>query len=105
MKAIVEDAPKGFGRQPAAYSYDVIFLKDPLTPDEAIKSVSAKPGVDRVFAGDGVLYSSRLISKAAESHLSRIVRTKVYQNMTVRNWNTTAKLLALMKDATARAPR
>ncbi len=46
MKATVGKAPKGFGRQPTAYRYDVIFLKDPLTPDEAIKSVTAKPGVD-----------------------------------------------------------
>jgi uncharacterized protein (DUF1697 family) len=96
MKATVEGAPRGFGRQPATYRYDVIFLKHPLTPDEAMKSVSAKPGVDRVFAGDSVLYCSRLISKAAQSHLSRVVGTPAYQNMTIRNWNTTSKLFALM---------
>jgi uncharacterized protein (DUF1697 family) len=97
MKATVEKAPKGFGREPAAYRYDVIFLKDPLTPDEAMKSVRPNPGVDRVFAGDGVLYFSRLISRAAQSHLSRVVGTPAYQNMTIRNWNTTAKLLDAMK--------
>jgi uncharacterized protein (DUF1697 family) len=97
MKATVEEAPKGFGREPAAYRYDVIFLKDPLTPDEAMKSVRPNPGVDRVFAGDGVLYFSRLISRAAQSHLSRVVGTPAYQNMTIRNWNTTAKLLDAMK--------
>ena len=97
MKATVEKAPKGFGRQPTAYRYDVIFLKDPLTPDEAIKSVTAKPGVDRVFSGDGVLYFSRLMSKAAQSQLSRVVATPAYQNMTIRNWNTTVKLFDLMK--------
>ena len=68
IKAIVDRAPKGFGVRPAAYRYDVIFLKDPLTADEAMKSMTAKPGVDRVFAGDGVLYFSRLISKAAQSY-------------------------------------
>ena len=97
MKVTVEKAPKGFGGQPAAYRYDVIFLKDPLTPDEAMKSVRPKPGVDRVFAGDGVLYFSRLVSRAAQSHLSRIVGTPAYQNMTIRNWNTTARLLDAMK--------
>jgi uncharacterized protein (DUF1697 family) len=97
MKAIVERAPKGFGGRPTAYRYDVIFLKHPLTADEAMKSMSVKPGVDRVFAGDGVLYFSRLISKAAQSHLSRIVGKPVYQNMTIRNWNTTVKLLELME--------
>src|SRR5262245_56561515 len=61
LKATVEKAPKGFGRQPTTYRYDVIFLKDPLTPDDAMKSVSANPGVDRVVAGDEVLYFSRLV--------------------------------------------
>ena len=97
MKAIVEGAPKGFGGRPAAYRYDVIFLKDPLTADQAMKSMTAKPGVDRLFAGNGVLYSSRLISKAAQSHLSRIVGKPEYQNMTIRNWNTTGKLFELME--------
>jgi uncharacterized protein (DUF1697 family) len=99
MRATVEKAPKGFGRAPAAYRYDVIFLKDPLTPAEAMKSVKAKPGVDRVFAGDGVLYFSRLISRAAQSQLSRVVGTPAYQNMTIRNWNTTVKLFDLMARA------
>ena len=97
MKMTVENAPRGFGTQPDEYRYDVIFLKEPLTPEEAMKSVTARAGVDRVFAGDSVLYFSRLISKATQSHLNRLVGTPVYKNMTIRNWNTTGKLLALMK--------
>jgi uncharacterized protein (DUF1697 family) len=101
MKATVDNAPRGFGRQPAIYRYDIVFLKDPLTPEEAMKSVSVRPGVDRVWAGDNVLYFSRLISKAAQSHLSRVVGTPAYQLMTVRNWNTTARLLELMQRLSA----
>jgi uncharacterized protein (DUF1697 family) len=97
MKAIVEKAPKGFGTQPAKYRYDVIFLKEPLTAKEAIKSVSTKDGVDQAWAGSGVLYFSRLIERATSSHLSRLVSMPVYQEMTIRNWNTTTKLLALME--------
>jgi uncharacterized protein (DUF1697 family) len=96
MQAIVDGAPRGFGGRPAAYRYDVIFLKHPLTADEALAGMSAKPGVDRLVAGDDVLYVSRLIAKAAQSHLSRVVGTPVYQNMTMRNWNTTTRLLELM---------
>jgi uncharacterized protein (DUF1697 family) len=97
MQAIVTGAPKGFGSRPTAYRYDVIFLKHPLTADEAMKAMTPKPGVDRVFAGDGVLYTSRLISRAAESRLNRVAATPAYQNVTVRNWNTTTKLLELME--------
>jgi uncharacterized protein (DUF1697 family) len=97
MKRTVANAPRGFGRQPTAYRYDVVFLKDPLTTDDALQSVSVKPGVDRVWAGERVLYSARLISRATESRLSRVVGTPAYQYMTIRNWNTTTRLIELMK--------
>jgi uncharacterized protein (DUF1697 family) len=97
MKAIITHAPKDFGRDPAAYRYDVIFLKEPLSAAEAMQSITTKEGVDQVYTGIGVLYFSRLISKATQSRLSRIVGRPVYQNMTIRNWNTTTKLLEMME--------
>lgn len=97
MKAIVAHAPREFGSDPATYRYDVIFLKEPLVAAEAMQSVTTKEGVDQAFAGNGVLYFSRLISKATQSHLSRIVSMPVYQSMTIRNWNTTTKLLEMME--------
>jgi uncharacterized protein (DUF1697 family) len=98
MKRIVAGAPEDFGSDPTAYRYDVIFLKEPLTAAEAMRSVTTKEGVDQAFFGKGVLYFSRLISRASQSHLARIVGTPVYQSMTIRNWNTTTKLLAMMDE-------
>jgi uncharacterized protein (DUF1697 family) len=97
MKRVVERAPGGFGSRPAEYRYDVIFLKEPLTAEQAMRSVTAKPGVDRAVAGDGVLYFSRLIAKASQSQMSRIVTRPEYKSMTIRNWNTTGRLLELME--------
>ncbi|MEW6086616.1 MAG: DUF1697 domain-containing protein [Chloroflexota bacterium] len=97
LKQAVEEAPRGFGKAPDKFRYDVIFLKEPLTPKEAMKSVSVKEGVDNAYTGKDVLYFSRLIIKAAQSHLTRIIGLPVYQSMTIRNWNTTTKLLALME--------
>lgn len=97
LKQAVEEAPRGFGKSPDKFRYDVIFLKEPLTPKEAMKSVGVKEGVDNAYAGKGVLYFSRLISKATQSRLTRIIGMPVYQSMTIRNWNTTTKLLALME--------
>lgn len=97
MKAIVAHAPTGFGSAPDIYRYDLLFLKEPLTAEEAMKSVSIKVGVDEAFSSAGVLYFVRLISKATQSHLNRIAGTPVYQQMTLRNWNTTTKLLHLME--------
>ncbi len=97
MKEIVAHAPMGFGSNPATFRYDVIFLKEPLDAHEAMKSVTTKEGVDQAFAGNGVLYFSRLTSKASQSHLTRIITMPVYQSMTIRNWNTTTKLLNMME--------
>ena len=99
MKEIVTHAPKGFGSEPATYRYDVIFLKEPLTAARAMESVTTKEGIDQAFAGKSVLYFSRLISRATQSHLTRIIALPVYQSMTIRNWNTTTKLLSMMEEA------
>ena len=66
-----------------------------------MKSIRTKIGVDQAFAGKGVLYFSRLIRKASQSYLTRVIQLPIYQSMTIRNWNTTTKLLALM-DARAK---
>lgn len=95
LKKIVTAAPEGFGTDPDQYRYDVLFLKEPLTADEAIQSINLREGVDQAYKGNGVLYFSRLISKAGQSYLNKLITLPVYKEMTIRNWNTTTKLLAL----------
>jgi uncharacterized protein (DUF1697 family) len=97
LRRIVDGAPAGFGARPAQYRYDVLFLKEPLSAAEALGSVPTRDGVDRVAAGSGALYFSRLIAKASQSQLSRLVSTPIYKRLTVRNWNTTTRLLALLE--------
>jgi uncharacterized protein (DUF1697 family) len=97
MRAVVDGAPGGFGKRPALYRYDVLFLKEPLRAAEALASVAVRAGVDSVHAGRGVLYFSRLVARASQSLLPRLVSTPIYKRMTIRNWNTTTKLVALME--------
>ena len=97
LAAIIRAAPMGFGEDDKKFRYDVIFLKEPLTPKEAMQSVKVREGVDTAHAGKQALYFSRLISRASQSYLTKIIGMPVYQNMTIRNWNTTTKLLALME--------
>lgn len=99
LEETVENAPPEFGEDPKKYRYDVLFIKPPLTPQEAIKSISIKAGVDEVSCGNYAVYFSRLISKITQSHISRIVQLPIYQNITIRNWNTTTKLLSLMENS------
>jgi uncharacterized protein (DUF1697 family) len=97
LKEVVEEAPKGFGKDLEKYRCDVIFLKEPLTAREAMKNVKVREGVDNAFAGKTVLYFSRLTSRVSQTYLTKIIALPMYQNMTIRNWNTTTKLLALME--------
>lgn len=95
LAAIIRSAPEGFGKDEKKFRYDVIFLKEPLAPKEAMQSVRVREGVDAAHAGKQALYFSRLISRASQSYLTKIIGMPVYQNMTIRNWNTTTKLLEL----------
>ena len=97
MRTVIHRAPRGFGSLPARYRYDVIFLKEPMTAAAAKKHVPTNPAVDTAQAGPGVLYFSRLTAKATASRLSRIVSSSIYSSITIRNWNTTTKLLQLME--------
>lgn len=96
MRKVIENAPKGYGTQPKKYRYDVLFLKAPLTAKAAIKDIPTKEGVDEVHAATGVLYFSRLDSKASSSRLNRVASMPIYKSMTIRTWNTTVKILGLM---------
>lgn len=101
MRQVVRRAPDGFGAHAQQYRYDVVFLQPPLTAATAIKVVPTRQGVDEAHAGPGVLYFSRLASRASQSRLSRIASLPIYQSMTIRNWNTTTRLLQLMDERQA----
>lgn len=96
LRRVVDLRPRGFGSAPGRYRYDVIFLLEPLTAEAAVAQLNPRQGVDRVFAGDGVVYFSRLIARASQSRLSRVVSLPAYQQMTIRSWSTTTRLLALL---------
>ncbi len=97
LRKVVAKAPMGFGAKPAEYRYDVVFLKESLTAREAVKDVPMREGVDVVTAGPGVLYGSRLIRLVSKSMMPKLIRLPIYKEMTIRNWNTTTKLLALLE--------
>ncbi len=96
LKSVVENKPKGFGEEPEKYYSDAIFLID-IDVDEAMKVFNPREGVDKVWPGKGVIYSQRLGSQRTKSRLGKIVGTPAYKCMTIRSWNTIAKLLTLME--------
>jgi uncharacterized protein (DUF1697 family) len=68
-----------------------------LTNEDAFAQIVARKEVDFVSAQNGVIYFSRNIVNLSKSYLSKIIALPIYQYMTIRNWNTTSKLLGLME--------
>lgn len=101
LREVVRTAPDGFGAHPDRHHSDVVFLRSPLTSSQAMRVVELRDGVDRAWPGSGVLYFERLSERRTQSRMSRLVGTPEYRRMTIRNWNTTTKLLSLLDDAAA----
>ena len=95
FQAVIENKPKGFGDQPDQYHSDAIFLID-IDMDQAMPVFSPREGVDKIWAGEGVIYSQRLSAQRTKSRLGKIVGTPAYKSMTIRSWQTTTKLLELL---------
>jgi hypothetical protein len=53
-----------------------------------------REGVDKLWQGDLAIYSHRLSAQRTKSRLSRIMSSPLYKQMTIRSWDTTARLLS-----------
>jgi uncharacterized protein (DUF1697 family) len=103
LQAVVKKKPKGFGEEPGTYHSDAIFLIG-LDAAKAMEVFDPHPDVDRVWPGDGVIYSQRLSAQRTKSRLNKAITTPLYKSMTIRSWSTTLALLERM-DAAAEAAR
>jgi uncharacterized protein (DUF1697 family) len=94
LQAMVDNKPEGFGDEPATYHSDAIFLIS-IAAAEAMPLFNPREGVDKVWQGDGVVYSQRLTAQLTKSRLGKIILSPLYKSMTIRSWSTTLALLAM----------
>jgi uncharacterized protein (DUF1697 family) len=99
LRDMIGKAPTGFGGDD--HHSDIIFLKDPLTPADAMGVVELREGVDQAWPGKGIIYFARLSARRTQSKMSKIVGTPEYQRMTIRSFSTTTKLLGLLDERAA----
>lgn len=97
LAAVVREAPARFGKEPTKYRYDVLFVMPPTKAKKVLAEVPTREGVDEKHAGTHALYFRRLVAHATKSQLGRLAGTPLYKRVTIRNWNTTTKLLALVE--------
>lgn len=68
-----------------------------VSATEAMRAFNPREGVDAVWPGKGVVYSQRLSAERTRSRLNAVMSSPLYQSMTIRNWNTTTRLLAMLR--------
>ena len=66
LQSVVEHRPGNFGERPDLYHSDAIFLMG-IDADTALEAFRPREGVDRIWAGDGVIYSQRLSAQLTKS--------------------------------------
>ncbi len=94
---VIADAPPGFGDDPDTYRYDVLFHLG-VTAEEVEPHIVTNPDVDEVKVGKRATFHRRIAAKATKSRVNKIIGTPVYAGLTIRNWNTTKKLEALLRE-------
>ncbi|WP_022894677.1 DUF1697 domain-containing protein [Agromyces subbeticus] len=100
----IEDAPADHG-SPKLRS-DVIFLKHPLTTEQAFAELpELRDGVDAVARGPGAIYFSRVAAQATKTRIQKLMAMPIFQQMTMRNWRTCTTLLTKLDEAVAARQR
>lgn len=75
----------------------VSFLKQPARPEDFLREVQPKEGVDFVDKGPDVVYLTTKMGGLTKSNFSKLNTKKIYPAMTMRNFNTVQKLFDLMQ--------
>jgi uncharacterized protein (DUF1697 family) len=79
------------------WRYNVIFLRHTLDPKSVLESLELKPEIERVVCCPGTLLWAARTSSLGRTAMLKLSSRPVYQEMTVRNVNTTKKILELMQ--------
>ncbi|MEZ5174980.1 MAG: DUF1697 domain-containing protein [Acidimicrobiia bacterium] len=79
---------------------EVLFLWDEVDRPDIVDEIPVREGIDRVLYAPGAVLWNVDRSDLGRSRMSRLVGSKIYKMMTMRNINTTRKLAGLMHQLT-----
>jgi uncharacterized protein (DUF1697 family) len=97
MASLIENLPKDWNGD-SEWKYNVIFLRHSIDSEKVLESLGPKPEIEKVVYYPGTLLWSARISDFSRTTMQKLSGQKVFQDMTVRNTNTTRKLYELMKN-------
>ena len=96
MAQLVESLPESWTGD-SRYRYNVMFLRHTIDSEKILEELAAKSGAEQFEYRRGALLWSAEVSELARTSMQKLSSRKVFQDMTVRNLNTTKKLYELMK--------
>lgn len=95
LKSMMARAPEWWGKDPSS-KHNAIFVIQPYSAQEIVEEVGQiKPDYEKVQAVDSMIFWSAPIETFSKTRWSKIVGTKTYAKITIRNANTAWKLLQL----------
>ena len=101
-KSDLEHVVKALDKENTAdpeWKCSVIFLRNTIDPKRTLKGLALAPELDRVICCPGTWVWFVSVAGFSRSGVMKLGRTPLYQDMTVRNVNTTRAVLKLMREA------
>jgi uncharacterized protein (DUF1697 family) len=101
MKKLVEGLPASWNGDDQ-WAHNVMFLRHSIDSRDVLKELAPKPDIEKVVYRPGAVLWSARRSDIKQSSMNKLSSRKIFQEMTVRNPNTTRKLYQLMKEMAER---
>ena len=79
------------------WKYNVIFLRHSIDSENILDGLKPESDIEQIVYRPGTLLWSARISDLSRTSMHKLSSRKLFQEMTVRNTNTTRKLYELMK--------
>ena len=96
LHAALHHAPSWWGK--GDDKHNALFVIAPATAQEIMKEVGeAKPEYEKVAAYEPIIFWTAPLKTFGRTRYSKIVGTKAYNSITIRNANTTKKLAELTR--------
>jgi uncharacterized protein (DUF1697 family) len=96
MEKLVQSIPRNWTGE-SGWRYNVIFLRHTIDSEKILGELEVKKDIEEVVYCPGALLWSAQVSEMTRTNMIKLSSRKMYQDMTIRNLNTTRKLYELMK--------
>ena len=96
MAELVKSLPRSWNGD-TSWRYNVIFLRHTIDSEKILDDLPAKSDIEEVVYRPGTLLWSAQVTELNRTMMLKLSSRKIFQDMTVRNLNTTRKLYELMK--------